>query len=37
MGDEDYVLNELKGLDILNMPPLQVFDRISEWKERLGK
>ena len=37
MGDEDYVLNELKGLDILNMTPLQVFDRISEWKERLGK
>jgi DNA mismatch repair protein MutS len=35
MGDEDIIIGELKELDILNMTPLQVLDRISEWKERL--
>ena len=35
MGDEDIIIGELKELDILNTTPLQVLDRISEWKERL--
>ena len=35
MDEEDIVLSELQGLDIINITPLEALRRISEWQERL--
>ncbi|MDO9528566.1 MAG: DNA mismatch repair protein MutS [Syntrophales bacterium] len=35
MDDEDHVLNELKGLDIVNMTPMEALHMINEWQTKM--
>ena len=35
MDDEDHVINELKGLDIANLTPMEALHMINEWQTKI--
>jgi DNA mismatch repair protein MutS len=37
MDDEDYIVAELKKIDISNMTPMEALNRLNEWRTRLEK
>jgi DNA mismatch repair protein MutS len=37
MSDEDSILNEINQMDIMNLTPGEVLNRLSGWQERLKK
>jgi DNA mismatch repair protein MutS len=35
VSEEDVILVELKGLDVLNMTPIEALQKLCSWKEKL--
>ncbi len=35
MDDEDHILNEIRGLDVVNMTPMEALHIINEWQTRM--
>ena len=36
-GERDAVLEEIRGIDPVNLMPLDALQRLSDWKQRLEK
>jgi DNA mismatch repair protein MutS len=37
MDDEELIIGELKGLNVMNVTPLEALNLLSKWKDKLGK